>query len=265
MQTQSRITHLTLAPKRWGIPPCVILSLAVTILSSPAAPATFQSSGQNTPLLELYTSEGCSSCPPAESWLSRQKDSPGLWKEFVPVAFHVDYWDHLGWQDPWSANSFSARQRAHAKANVTDAIYTPEFFLNGKEWRAWSGRRDVPRSGMRPGVLTVTSGVDNRWRVTFAPTIPATRYEACIAVLSSGVSSEVKAGENRGRHLAHDFVALSLTQMRLDKKGEVFQGDFVVGLKQKHATGRLGLAVWVTRGDHLEPLQATGGWLPPIE
>jgi hypothetical protein len=75
----------------------------------------------------------------------------------------------------------------------------------------------------------------------------------------------VKAGENRGRHLAHDFVALSLTQMRLDKKGEVFQGDFVVGLKQKHATGRLGLAVWVTRGDHLEPLQATGGWLPPIE
>ena len=63
MQTQSRITYLILAPKRWGIPPCVILSLAITILSSPAAPATFQSSAQNTPLLELYTSEGSAVVP----------------------------------------------------------------------------------------------------------------------------------------------------------------------------------------------------------
>ena len=265
MRTKSTITDVAIVQQPWATPPAALLLLAATILGSPAAPAAFHSSDQNTPLIELYTSEGCSSCPPAESWLSRQKDSPGLWKEFVPVAFHVDYWDHLGWQDPWSANSFSARQRAYAKANVTATIYTPEFVLNGKEWRASSGRRDVPRSTMNVGVLTVSSVTSNRWHLVFVPTIPAARYEACGALLSSDLSSEVKAGENRGRRLTHDFVVVSLTKTRLERNGVVFQGEFVVGLERKRAKGKLALAVWVTRGDQLEPLQATGGWLPPIE
>src|SRR6266704_4718971 len=76
---------------------------------------TFQSSGKQTALIELYTSEGCSSCPPAETWLSRLKESPGLWKDFVPLAFHVDYWDYLGWRAPWASKSFSDRQRAYTK------------------------------------------------------------------------------------------------------------------------------------------------------
>ena len=71
-------------------------------LVSPAAPVTFASTARQTSLLELYTSEGCSSCPPAEAWLSGLKDNPGLWRDFVPVAFHVDYWNYLGWRDKWS-------------------------------------------------------------------------------------------------------------------------------------------------------------------
>src|SRR3989449_10775896 len=131
---------------------------------------TFQSSGEQTALIELYTSEGCSSCPPAETWLSRLKASPGLWKDFVPLAFHVDYWDYLGWRDPWANKSFSDRQRAYAKQWRSQSIYTPGFVLNGKEWRAWSGRKDGPEYGVaNAGVLTVTSSDMNRWQMSFAP------------------------------------------------------------------------------------------------
>ena len=131
---------------------------------------TFQSSGKQTALIELYTSEGCSSCPPAETWLSRLKESPGLWKDFVPLAFHVDYWDYLGWGDPWASKSFSDRRRAYAKQWRSDSIYTPGFVLDGKEWRDWSGRKDGPKSaGAKAGVLTVSSSGTNRWQVNFVP------------------------------------------------------------------------------------------------
>src|SRR5215470_17138375 len=98
----------------------------------------FQSSENQVSLLELFTSEGCSSCPPAEKWVSGLKAAPGLWKQFVPVAFHVDYWDYLGWRDPWASKAFSDRQRAYAQVWGGDSIYAPGFVLNGQEWRAWS-------------------------------------------------------------------------------------------------------------------------------
>ena len=82
----------------------VILMLAFGIpLMAQAGDKTFESGPQRTHLLELFTSEGCSSCPPAEAWLSKLKADPRLWKDFVPLAFHVDYWDHLGWRDPFAA------------------------------------------------------------------------------------------------------------------------------------------------------------------
>ena len=85
-------------------------------LATDAAPIQFQSPERQVALVELYTSEGCSSCPPAESWLSGLKEKPGLWSEFVPVAFHVDYWNYLGWRDKWSSKEYSDRQRDYAGA-----------------------------------------------------------------------------------------------------------------------------------------------------
>src|ERR1043166_4668155 len=84
------------------------------VVNCQSAPLLFQSTQTQVSLLELYTSEGCSSCPSAENWLSHRKTSAGLWKDFVPLAWHVDYWDHLGWRDPWGSKSFSDRQRAYA-------------------------------------------------------------------------------------------------------------------------------------------------------
>jgi Protein of unknown function (DUF1223) len=102
-------------------------------MSANAVMIEFQSSQRQVSLLELYTSEGCSSCPPAEAWLSKLKNSQGLWDEFVPVAFHVDYWDNLGWKDRFSDEQYTERQKSYAQLWSASDIYTPEFVLNGKE------------------------------------------------------------------------------------------------------------------------------------
>ncbi|HWY75609.1 MAG TPA: DUF1223 domain-containing protein [Verrucomicrobiae bacterium] len=224
---------------------------------------TVQSGEKQTALLELYSSEGCSSCPPAEEWLSKLKESPGLWREFVPVAFHVDYWDYLGWRDRWGTKYFSNRQRDYAAHWRSDSVYTPGFVLNGSEWRDWSNHKTVPTAGgVKSGVLMASSSDTNHWRVTYAPAMAGeTRYEAHAALLSGGLVSDVKAGENRGRKLSHDFVALNLVSAPMVRDGDSLAGEFAFGPHDDAANGRLAIAVWVTKKGHLEPLQAAGGWL----
>src|ERR1700752_821515 len=112
----------------------------------------FQSGAQKTHLIELFTSEGCSSCPPAEAWLSKLKSEPRLWKDFVPIAFHVDYWDRLGWRDPFASKEWTARQYQYSNAWKAETVYTPGFVLDGREWRD----PKVPSSSNeKPGVLRI--------------------------------------------------------------------------------------------------------------
>jgi hypothetical protein len=233
-------------------------------LAAHAAPAVFQSSERQTALVELYTSEGCSSCPPAESWLSGLKKAPGLWTDFVPVAFHVEYWDRLGWRDPWASKQFSDRQGDYVARWGGKTIYTPEFVLNGREWPNWAGRRGAPGlSGTKAGILKVSQEGTNSWRASFVPpTNGAAGYEMNVALLDSELGSDVKAGENAGRHLRHDFVALTFMKQPLANKDGGFQGEFILDPNPKGTHGRLALAVWITRAGELEPLQAVGGWLP---
>jgi hypothetical protein len=149
--------------------------IMATLLAAMSAAAQtnfikFQSGPEQTALLELYTSEGCSSCPPAEAWLSGLQESPGLWKDFAPVGFHVDYWNHLGWKDVWSDPQFSERQRDYAQFWHSENIYTPEFVLNGKEWHHWFSGKNGPRAGgAKVGKLTLISKNTNRWEASFVP------------------------------------------------------------------------------------------------
>ena len=229
----------------------------------------FQSAPERTALLELYSSEGCSSCPPAETWLSGLQYSPRLWKDFAPVAFHVDYWDSLGWKDAWSSAEYSERQRAYAQLWHSENIYTPEFVLNGKEWRNWFTGKSGPKSdGERAGVLTVTATATNRWRASFVPEKPADApYEIHAAVLAGGIVSDVKAGENKDRRWNHDFAVVNLVQIGMTISNGVANGEFILNLPRTGAGAGAGktlaLTVWVTRAGQLEPLQATGGWLIP--
>jgi len=239
--------------------------IAMLNLSSrtPAEPLVLQSSEKQVALVELFTSEGCSSCPPAEKWLSGLKGAPGLWTEFVPLAFHVDYWDYLGWRDPWASKAYSDRQRGYVEHWHRNSIYTPGFVLNGEEWRAWFSQQDTPKaSRTKVGILKATSPDRQHWLVSFSPARQATAdCEVHSAILVNELVSDVKAGENRGRRLNHDFVVTSLTTRPLKKYSDEFQGE--LDLKtDKQEKRPLAIAIWVTPLGSLEPLQATGGWIP---
>ena len=104
-----------------------VLAVVLTLnLTASAAESVFCSAPGGTSLLELYSSEGCSSCPPADSWLSSLRGSPGLWTDFVPVAFQVDYWDYLGWRDVLASPEYTARQKSYGR------LVTPQVLLNGR-------------------------------------------------------------------------------------------------------------------------------------
>src|SRR5438477_9776000 len=134
----------------------VILFLCAP-LTLQAADRIFESGPQKVHLIELFTSQGCSSCPPAEAWLSKLKSEPRLWKDFVPLAFHVDYWDHLGWRDPFAAKEWTVRQYEYSAKWKNESVYTPGFVLDGSESQA----RSVPSSSTdKPGVLKIALAND---------------------------------------------------------------------------------------------------------
>jgi hypothetical protein len=238
------------------------LGLATSLVA--AEPIQFQSATNHASLLELYTSEGCSSCPPAEAWLSRLKEHPKLWKDFVPVAFHVDYWDFLGWKDPFASREFSERQRDYAAGWKSRSVYTPGFALNGAEWRGWFNREELPRASREPGgTLTLRSEDGERWLLHFEPATPSglAAVEFHAALLNSGLSSDVKAGENRGRKLQHDFVVLTLAKATAKRSGDSFQAELSLIATSGITPKRLAVAAWVTPPNRMQPFQAVGGWI----
>src|SRR6202011_564843 len=95
--------------------PAILLVMLCAAVNAQATARVFESGPQRTHLLELFTSEGCSSCPPPEAWLSKLKAEPRLWKDFVPIAFHVDYWDRLGWGAPFWGEGLTGRPYSHLR------------------------------------------------------------------------------------------------------------------------------------------------------
>lgn len=226
-----------------------------------AVPFSLASGSAQVALLELYTSEGCSSCPPADRWLSTLKDDPRLWTKIVPVAFHVDYWDYIGWKDRFASPAYSARQRRYAEQQAVRAVYTPGFVYNGKEWRQWfSGRyQDVPEPNAG-GVLKVElSG--GQAHVRYTPAAKTEDLEASLVLLGAGLSSEIKAGENRGRRLDHDFVVLGLIRAALTRDGNGYTTTLPMP-KSSTSAERYAIAAWVSPSDEQGALQSIGGWLP---
>ncbi|MFK8017088.1 MAG: DUF1223 domain-containing protein [Gammaproteobacteria bacterium] len=219
---------------------------------------TFESGLQQTALIELYTSEGCSSCPPADRWFSELSGEQGLWTDYVPLAFHVTYWNYLGWRDGFSDEAYDQRQRRRAAA-ADSGVYTPGVFLDGDEFRGWRRLRSGPSSSNSQAAGRLQVDVDQgEIRATFDAQTSAENLRVEVAVLSSGLTSKVRAGENRGRSLAHDFVVTSLTAVAMAREGEQWVAR--VDLPATQDISRPALAVWVSDAQG-EPLQATGGWL----
>jgi hypothetical protein len=238
-----------------------LLDFSIAGAQSPAAPLSFDSGAGRVALLELYTSEGCSSCPPADRWLRSLEGDTGLWTRFVPVALHVDYWNYIGWRDPFSAAAYSARQRRHVALGGARTVYTPGFFYNGEEWLDWR-RNDRPvQVPGHPGSLTLSIDGD-QVAIRFAATQELRGgLQLSIAVLGMGLASDVTAGENRGKTLRHDFVVMDLQQLPMQSSGDTWLAHATLAQVASNAS-RYAVAAWVSRPGTQTPLQAVGGLLP---
>lgn len=239
-----------------------LTAIAMFGATSFAAETRFESGPQQTSLVELYTSEGCSSCPPAEAWLSRQKENPGLWRKFVPVAFHVDYWNRLGWPDRFSSKEWTLRQSRYASLWGSGSVYTPAVAVSGREQRGWSTSNLAQPNDKRVGLLSARTSDGRNFTIEFKPEeADADNWEAHLALLGSEISTQVRGGENSGRHLKHDFVVLALQNAELKSEGGTARAQLTLPPPAESAP-RQAVGVWVTRRGQLAPAQATGGWLP---
>ena len=181
------------------------LLVATVVQAQPAGSCSARSGPSVAPVVELYTSEGCSSCPPADVWLSRLKADPGV----VALAFHVDYWDRLGWKDRFASPVYTQRQAQSQRSSGARFSYTPQVIVDGTDRPAWS-RASLPSSAKgRPAAsVDVSLSRDgNRYSasVAAAPGAPV-RLAAYWAVTEHDHVSMVKAGENDGATLKHDHV-----------------------------------------------------------
>jgi hypothetical protein len=246
----------------------VALTAALLGIAGPVAAAGCQvrSLPYRVSVLELYTSEGCSSCPPADRWLSalpqRGIDSTKL----IALAFHVDYWDQLGWPDRFSQARFSERQRLIADRIGSGVIYTPQLVLDGRDLRMLGGMEKLQKtlaSRERPGaqlevsVEALRSELSVSAHVSVNDTGLRNQAQVWIAVLENGLSSKVARGENAGRELHHDFVVRELAgPFALDTNGQA-QVKHAVRTSADWNLANVSIAVFVQRKDNGEYLQAT--------
>lgn len=178
-----------------------------------AAQCTAASGERRVALLELYTSEGCDSCPPADRWVSELPARGFGAERLVVLAFHVDYWDYIGWRDPFGQARYSERQRGANARIGSRTIYTPQLMLNGRDFRgrdALPARlaeigKAAPHAAIRLGVAPAPGlfDVTGAWSAGEAV---ARETQGWLALYENRLANDVRAGENRGKRLQHDFV-----------------------------------------------------------
>jgi len=245
------------------------LLIALLALATGAAQATqcsARSAAATTALVELYTSEGCDSCPPADRWLSSLGARGYAPDRVVPIALHVDYWDYIGWKDPYARQAHSARQRKMAALARAAAIYTPQVLLQGRDFRDWHGtafEQQVAAINARPARASIALALDVRSREAFEvearaslPTgVPATDLALYLGAYENKLVSEVTAGENRGRTLPHDYVVLQWIGP-LDFKSAALVERRTLPLLPKAIPANSGVVAFVQNKANGEVLQA---------
>ena len=197
--------------------------LMVLTSTANASPACSSASGRDTlSLVELYTSEGCDSCPPADRWLSTTFPADNATASVL--AFHVDYWDRLGWKDRFASADYTARQHASMRASGGTFVYTPQVLVQGRDVDRAKRVAAVKAAGTQAARSTISLEADDGLvRVRASVPDKASRRNAAvwIAYTDSGLVSDVKAGENRGVQLHHDHVVRALYgPFAIDDAGE---------------------------------------------
>lgn len=239
-------------------------ALAATSGLAAAATCTATSPTHTVALVELFTSEGCSSCPPADAWLRKLPDAGYGADRVVPLALHVDYWDYIGWQDRFASARYTERQKAYSAIGRTRFIYTPQVVLDGRDFRGWSSagafEQTVKAANARPARATITVSLEEKEpgvaQMRIGAELPKDaergRVSLYVATFENGHTTSVKAGENRGATLAHDFVVRQWF-------GPIsFDGDGRAELAERIShSGRGGVAAFVQSRSTGDVLQAT--------
>jgi len=246
--------------KKTLILPAIIFVAYISLGNVFAKEIKFSSPESRVSLIELYTSEGCSSCPPADKWLSKFQNSNLLWQKLVPVAFHVDYWDYLGWKDKFADKRFALRQYRYQKMKYVSAVYTPGVMKNGREWRGWRWWQSAePNENEKPGVISAK--LNNQILAVSFESLqePVSPYILNIALLGIDITSSVRSGENSGEIFEHDFVVLDFDEYPQTEKTQ-FTWNITNPLKPKNQNIRA-IAIWISQHNDPTPIQATGTWL----
>lgn len=215
-------------------------------------------------LIELYTSESCSSCPPAERWINQLKELDGLWETYVPAEFHVDYWNHLHWIDKYSKKSFSQRQRNYHR-KLQAGVYTPQVIQSGKNQRKWYRQDLAEKIKNQKAEGLITSKVDlntGKVEVEFELKNQNSNQLSChVALMAGDIKTKVKRGENSGRKLTHEFVVIEFSEDRLVKNKSKHHCRLDIDLVEYNKHNSRSVAVWVSETNSGRVLQSAGAWV----
>jgi hypothetical protein len=236
------------------------LLLASTTHAGPVL--DLESPVEQVTVAELFTSHGCSSCPPADRWLRQLIDHPGLWDEVIPLSFHVDYWDRLGWPDRFASPRFSQRQRDYRAAGHLSGVYTPALVIKGREWRGFFRREHADLSpGPATGRLSLRLDGAGDAELGFDPVavLPPSPLTAHLVLLGFGLSTSVTGGENAGRTLEEDFVVLGYTASTPSHER---RWNLRLPPTKTSPPSRQAVAAWISAGTDPTPIQAVAGWIP---
>jgi hypothetical protein len=240
-----------------------VLAASVSLHASAGGACRAQSGAQTVALIELYTSEGCSSCPPADRWLSRNVP-PGAAADAVALAFHVDYWDRLGWKDRFASAAATSRQYDVMRMSGGRFVYTPQLVVGGRdygEWRAGSPARTITAINARPARarIALDATVDGgRLHVSADATLdgaaPASRPALALALTGSGLVSQVTSGENAGARLVHDHVVRRFAIERFDGARGRANVDWALPHEAGHAPTLVAFVQDAANGDVLQAI-----------
>ena len=233
-----------------------------------SASLVVSSAEYRVPVVELYTSEGCSSCPRADEWISKLGDYLNPELDAVPLAFHVDYWNYLGWEDPFSKPEFTKRQRFLGAINNQHSIYTPEFLVSGKETRGTSTVLDaIVSANDEPAQVAIEvilkADGENALSAMLSVDSRATEGSLYLAVYENDIVREIGAGENHGRTLHHDFVVRHWMNVA-DLKAGLYENTHRVAIGDDWNRDNLGFAAIVVDPRSSKTLQALRTDLAPL-
>ena len=246
----------------------IAIMMAWVAASTDAATCTAESGTRRAALLELYTSEGCNSCPPTDRWVSDLAARGYTPTSVVTLAFHVDYWNDLGWPDPFSKAQYSERQRMASIRNRGRVVYTPQLLLNGRDFRRGAvfddfGKR-LGELNRDPAKAKISLRAHARDQTRLGVTVTASVVDvaardgaqAYLVLYENNLSNQVTAGENSGKRLRHDFVVRELAgPFPVDSSGEArLSRRFVLDPRWK--TGDLQVAVFIQNERSGDVLQA---------